>query len=132
MLQCAPPSDSPSTAGGMGHHLADGVVIALGVVEHRQHQHGRGVGLQHQVVHRGQHILAARLGDRGHRALGGGLVVGRVAQRVEPVTGVLREREHAVEEHVRVERQVLLGQDRRAHSGLGEPGGQFFAAAARP
>ena len=129
MLQCAPPSDSPEDTGGVGHHLADRVVVALGVVEERQHQHRAGVGFQHQVVHRRQGILAALAGDRGDGAVGGGLVVGWFAKGVEPVHRVLREREHAVEQHVRVDGQVVLGQDRRPHGGFGQPGGEFLAGA---
>jgi hypothetical protein len=113
----------------VGHHLADRVVIAVGVVEHRQHQHRGGVAVEHQVVHRRQDILTALAGDRGDRPVGGGLVVGWLADGVQPVRRVLRQGEHAVEQHVRVDRQVLLGQDRCPHSRFGQPGRQLLACA---
>ena len=47
--------------GGVRQHLVDGVVVAGGVVVERQHQQRRGVGFEHQVVHRGQRVLAAAL-----------------------------------------------------------------------
>ena len=48
---------------------------------------------------------------------------------VEPIGRVLREREHAVEQHVRVDRQVVLGQDRRPYRGVGQPRGEFLTGA---
>ena len=101
--------------------------LPAGVVVERQHQHRRRVGLQHQVVHRGQRVLAALLGDRRDRLIGCRLVVGRVADRVDAVGAVLDHREHRVEEHRRIRRQIRFGQDGRAHRRIGQAPGQLVA-----
>ncbi len=102
-------------------------MVAVGVVVERQHQQRRGVGLEHQVVQRGQRVLAAALGDRGDGPLGRRFVVGRVAERVDAVGAVLDQREHAVEQRKRMRRKVVLGQDRRAHRRVGEAARQLLA-----
>ena len=79
----------PRHGGGVRQHLVDRIVVARGVVVERQHQQRRGVGLEHQVVHGGQRVLAAALGDGRDSPLGRRFVVGRVAERVDAVGAVL-------------------------------------------
>ena len=111
--------------GGVGHHLVDGVVVALHVVEERQHQHGRAIRLEHEVVHGGQRVLAAAAGDGADRLVRGRFVVRRVADRVDAVGAVLDEGEQRVEQRDRLRGQVRLGQDRGAHTRVGQPSAQF-------
>ncbi len=113
--------------GGMQEHLADRVVVAVDVVEEREHEQVLRVVLEHHVVELLERVDPGGGRDRRDRAIGGGLVVGRVAERVDPVERRLHQRAQPFEQCGRVGRKVALGEDRRAHVGLGELGRELFA-----
>ena len=75
----------PRDARGVQQHLADRVVVAVDVVEERQHEQVLRVVLEHQVVELGERVDAVGRGQRRDGAVVGGLVVGRVAERVDAV-----------------------------------------------
>ena len=66
---------------GVREHRVRGVVVALGVVEERQHEHALAAGVEHRVVHVLLGAHARRLGARRDRLVGGGLVVEVVLER---------------------------------------------------
>ena len=100
-------------------------MVTLDVVEERQHQHGRAGRLEHEVVHGGQRVLATIACNGADGLVRGRLVVRRVTDRVDAVRAVLDEGEQRVEQRDGLRRQVRLGEDRRAHTGIGQAPAQF-------
>ena len=114
-------------ARGVQQHLADRVVVAVDVVEERQHEQVLRVVLEHDVVELGQRVDAVGRRECGDGAVVGGLVVGRVTERVDPVERRRHERAEALEQRGGIGRDVVFGEDRGAHVGLGQLGGEVFA-----
>ena len=106
-----------ATVGQPGHarrvqqHLADGVVVALGVVEEREHQQVLHAVLEHHVVEQVERHDPRGLRHRRDRSIRRGLVDRRITQRVQTVERALHELEEPVEQHRRVGGDVGLGQD---------------------
>ncbi len=98
---------------GVQQLLADGLVVALGVVEQRQHDEALAVVLEQGVVEDVLLGAPGGLGDAPDGGLAGGLVVGRLAHHVEALDHHVEEGPDPVEEDVRVRRLVRLLEDRR-------------------
>ncbi len=94
-------------------------MVAVGVVEQRQHEHRLAVVGQHRLIGGGHRIGPSGRGHRAEGGIGQRFVVGRGAQRKHLVDHHGEERPDAVEGKVRVERAIGLGEDGVAH---GRPG----------
>ena len=117
-------------------HLAHGLEAAVGVVEHRAVEELAPAVDEHQLQQRVPHVGALGGGDRRHRTVGTGLVVGRVPENVDVprvheagddrVVGQLGQLAHKTGPQlgVGVDAGHLLGPGQEADAGLAPRGGE--------
>ncbi len=103
----------------MGELFPDGLVVAVGVVEQRQHEQCLAVLFAECVVDGFERVGVGALGQVCHRAFGFGFVVGWVAEDVDLVERHAEQGRHTGEQ-LAVGFDVVFGEDSCPNGGAAE------------